>query len=486
MILRGYQEDLIEGARVALKTYRSVLLQSPTGSGKTALTVRMMSNAADRNLSSMFMVHQKELLKQTSKALWKQKLQHGLIASGKSQSLMPAQVAMGQTLVRRLDRYEEPRLIIIDEAHRAAASTYLKIIERYPNAKIIGLTATPERTDGKGLGSIFETIVTGPSVRQLIDAGYLCDYEIMAPPTSINLEGMKVSLGDYDTAEAEAEIDKPSITGDAVEHYIKYASGKRCVVMCVSVSHARHVADQYRATGIQAEAIYGGMDDSERESALERFSRGETKVITNVQLLIEGVDIPSIEVVQWLRPTQSLIVWLQGNGRGLRPAEGKEFLLILDHVGNWKKHGLIDEDRIWTLDGRKPKARRLEMEAVENISTQRCDKCHHLFRTGPDHCPMCGAEVAQYKPKDIQILEGELEKINLEKERVERKKEKGTTRDLRDLIELGLRRGLKKPAAWAAHTIASRKGNKAGKEDFEEAEKMLKDIKRGEKPAWPE
>lgn len=485
MQLREYQKQLIADAREALRHHRSVCLQSPTASGKTALTVHMMSSAAERGLSSMFIVHQKELLRQTSKALWEQRLEHGMIAAGKAHSILPAQVASVQTLVRRLGRYDPPRLIIIDEAHRAAASTYIKVLNAYPDAKIIGLTATPERTDGKGLSGIFDALVLGPTVRQLIDAGYLSDYEIMAPPTVVDLSDIKTSMGDYEKAQLEAAVDKPTITGDAVDHYIKFAMGRRCVVMCVSISHAKHVAEQYNANGIAAEIIYGDMTDTQREAVLVRFSKGTIKVLTNVQLMLEGVDIPAIEVIQWLRPTQSLIVWMQGNGRGMRIFPGKESLLIFDHVGNWTRHGLIDDDREWTLEGRKARQRKKEQEGIENVSIQRCPECHHLFRTGVDHCPRCGAEVEQYKPKEIQIIEGQLEKINLERERKQRRRETGRARTVREMIELGIRRGLKNPAAWAAHTVSARAGRKAGTNDFREAEKIHRAIKTEGRAVWP-
>ncbi|PHS13448.1 MAG: restriction endonuclease subunit R [Blastopirellula sp.] len=474
MILRPYQDRLMDGARMALRRSRSILIQSPTGSGKTALTVAMMSRAASRGLSSFFCVHQKELLKQTSQALWEQRLEHGMIAAGKRNSIMPCQVASVQTLVRRLDQYKEPAMIIIDEAHRAAAATYMKILEHYPNAKIIGLTATPERTDGKGLGHLFQEIVEGPSIRELIDAGYLCDYDLFAPPTETNLDEIR-NISESDTAQLEQAIDKPSITGDAVEHYIKHASGKRCVVMCVSVNHAKHVAAQYRTQGIPAEAIYGDMADADRDGCFSRFKKGETLILTNVQLLVEGVDIPSIEVIQWLRPTESLIIWMQGNGRGFRIFDGKGNLIIFDHVGNWKRHGLPDDDREWTLEGRKSRASRgSEDEAA--IGIQQCKECFGIFRSGVDTCPTCGAPVILLPPKELTIKEGQLEKINLERERTNRRQEQGRSSGMKELVELGVRRGMKKPGEWAVFVLASRKNRKPTAEEFAEVREVLAEV----------
>jgi len=473
--LRPYQERLIDETRQALRRNQRVLMQAPTGAGKTAITVYMMGRAAESGKRSMFIVHQNELLSQTSKALWEQKLEHGMIASTKSRSTLPAQVASVQTLVRRLEQYEEPDLVIIDECHRSAATTYQAVLKAYPNAKVIGLTATPQRTDGKGLDDTYSALVQGPSIRQLIDAGYLADYEIFAPPSTIDLSAIKTRMGDYDKKELEQTIDKPTITGDAVATYKKHATGKRCVVMCVSIRHAQHVMQSYRASGVPAEMIEGSMTNREREQVLDRFRKGQTLVIANVQLLIEGVDIPAIEVVQWLRPTQSLIIWMQGNGRGLRPSEGKQHLLILDQVGNWAKHGLPDEDREWSLEGRKKGKRKKDDEADVNV--QQCKHCFHIFRPGVDKCPSCGQPVEVRKQAEIQVVDGELEKIDLEAERKARKRNQGQAKGLRDLVLLGVRRGMKNPSGWAVNVHCARQGRKPSGQDYQHAKQMLQEVR---------
>lgn len=472
MQLRDYQSVLIERTRQAMRSHRNVLMQAPTGAGKTALTVFMMATAAKRGKRSIFLVHQSELLQQTSEALWKQHLAHGMICPGKAYSKLPVQVASVQTLVRRMDKYPEPDLIVIDEAHRAAASTYRKVMEFYTNARVIGLTATPQRTDGKGLDDLFDTIVEGPPVRSLINAGYLSEYELIAPPIDIDMSSIKTKMGDYDKKELESAVDRPTITGDAVAHYKRHAMGRRCVVMCVSIKHAEHVCAQYKAAGIEAVQIDGKMTNAERKSVIERFRRGEVKVICNVQLLLEGVDIPAISVVQWLRPTQSLIVWLQGCGRGLRPAPGKDKLMILDHVGNWSRHGIPDEDREWSLQGR-PKGRRKQKDEEPDLQIQQCLSCFHVFKTGPDFCPSCGEPLPRKGRPELEVVDGELQKIDVEQIRRERKREQGKARTLEDLVALGMRRGFKKPDAWAAHTMAHRVGKKPTRADFQKARSLM-------------
>ena len=472
MKLRPYQEDLIDKTRQALLRNKRVLMQAPTGAGKTAITVYMMSRAAEAGKTSVMAVHQNELLTQTSKALWDGKLEHGMIASGKTRSYMAAQVASVQTWVRRMDQYSEPDLIIIDECHRSAASTYQKILEQYPNARVIGLTATPQRTDGKGLDGTYTELVQGPTIRQLIDAGYLCDYEIFAPPSSLDLSEVKTKMGDYDKKQLEHEVDKPTITGDAVATYKKHANGKRAAVMCVSIRHAEHVMESYNAAGVPAEMLEGKMTNKEREAVIDRFRSGETLIVTAVQLLIEGLDLPAIEVIQWLRPTQSLIVYLQGNGRGFRVSEGKEKLTILDQVANYKRHGLPDDDREWTLEGRKKGKKRKEDDEAD-VSIQQCKHCFHIFRPGVAVCPSCGMPVEVRQKAEIEVVDGELERIDVTALRKQAKQEQGAARDLVDLVKLGQRRGMKNPAAWAAHVHASRAGRKATPADFANAKRVM-------------
>jgi len=285
---------------------------------------------------------------------------------------------------------------------------------------------------------------------------------------------VKTRAGDFAKEQVEAAMDKPTITGDAVNHYRKLAKGKRCVVMCTGIKHADHVAEQYRQAGVPAESLDGTMTDKERAECLERFDRGETLVLTNTQLLIEGVDIPAIEVVQWLRPTQSLIVWMQGVGRGLRPAPGKDRLLLLDHVGNVHRHGLPDDPREWSLDGRKKGKRKANEEP--DVAIQQCQSCYAVFRPGPSECPKCGEPVKKQPPRELEVVDGELQKIDLEQARKDRKREQGAARTLRELVALGVRRGMRKPGAWAAITAASREGRKPAPAEFEQAKRIEREL----------
>lgn len=477
--LRDYQEEGVHKLRNSIMRVRKALLVSATGSGKTRIAIRIMQGAQQQGKSVWFIVHRRELCKQTSRELWKAKLEHGMIMSGKAQT--PAcsiQIATVLTAAKRVETWKKPDIIIIDEAHRSVSNSYTKILEACPDAYVIGLTATPARTDGRGLGEIYNEIVETKPMRWLIEHGYLSDYKLIAPPISaIDLAGLKTVAGDYDQKELQNRMDKPTITGDAIAAYKQHVMGKRCMVFCSGIKHSEHVCEQYNAAGIQAEHIDGTMGDTEREGALERFREGVTLVLCTVQLAIEGLDIPAVEAVQMLRPTKSMIVYLQIIGRGLRPEDGKEFCWILDHCENWKqpRFGLPDDDREWSLDSKK-KGKRKKSDEEADIKIQACPECFHVFPKGPDHCPACGKKMPVYDrtPKEKA---GDLIEIDKAMIRRERNIAQGQARTLDDLVALGIRRGMKKAPAWAAITLAARESRKPKPKDFTDAKEIYKRIK---------
>lgn len=473
--LRDYQLDLMSRVRDMLRRHRAVICQSATGSGKTALAVYMMARAQERGLRSMFCVHRRELIDQTSHALWNQTLQHGLIMPGRSKSPMLAQVASIQTLVRRLDQYPAPDLIVIDEAHRAAAPTYQRIMAAWPGARVVGLTATPRRTDGRGLREAgFTSIVCGPPTSWLIEEGWLSDYVVYAPgQPAVDLSGVHTSMGDYVRDELAAAVDKPTITGDAIREYQRHAAGRRAIVFCVSRKHSRHVCEQFRASGISAEHVDGDTPDADRRDRLDRFRRGETLVLCGVDLFIEGLDIPQVEASILLRPTKSLIVHLQSIGRVLRPSDGKDRAIILDHVANTLRPelGLPDDPRDWTLDGRT--SRRKKSESEVGLSVRQCPRCFAVHRLAAA-CPHCGH--VYEGGREIEQRDGELVEISRARVVRERKREQGRARTIEDLAALGVRRGMRKPAAWAAITAAAREQRKPTPDEFRRANDEVRRI----------
>lgn len=421
--VRPYQDDMIAAVRAALRRNRRVCLQAPTGSGKTRVLCYMADGALKKLKRTTFVVHRAELLRQASDALDSLDLPHGRIAPGESMTRDLIQVAAVQTLIRRLDKLPAPDLLVLDEAHHANASTWGKLIDNWADARMVGLTATPCRLDGRGLGDIFGELVIGPSVRWLIDQGYLADYRIFAPPIGIETGAVSKRAGDFAKDALARLVDKPGITGDAVRHYHRLASGRKAIVFCVSVAHSKHVVEQFRSTGVRAEHLDGTENDLRRQRVVQSFVRGETKVLSAVDLFGEGFDVPDAEVAILLRPTQSLSLHLQQVGRVLRPvyapdhdlrtvdgrlaaiaASGKPHAIILDHAGNSLRHGLPDEERDWTLKGRPRKA------GSKAPAVRQCPVCFACHLPRPI-CPECG-HVYGAAPREIEERDGQLEQVN--------------------------------------------------------------------------
>jgi len=438
-----------------LQGARSILITSPTGSGKTILTAHMLKTASQKNMSAWFLVHRRELIKQSIRSFKMVGVPHGVIASGFMEAKrLPIQIASVQTLIRRLTRYRTPSLIIWDETHHIGASSWDKIYRYFPNAYHIGLTATPMRLDGKGLGNWYKKIVHGPSVSWLIENKFLSPYKIYAP-SHINTSGLHTRMGDFITSELDELVDRPTITGDAIKHYTKFCPGARAVVFCVSVKHSRHVVDQFNAAGIPAEHVDGETPPEVRDAAIKRFSSGETKILSNVELFGEGFDLPAMEAVILLRPTRSLGLYLQQVGRCLRYVEGK-IAIILDHAGNCERHGLPDEERNWQLSSDMPIENKSDSE---KISVKVCPECFAAQVSGRPSCMFCGCSFpVQYR--EIDQKEGDLVEVDPATLRKKRLQAQGRCQTVEDLVEEGKRRGYKRPRLWAQYVFNARQQKK--------------------------
>lgn len=456
LTLRPYQTALLDGARQAFRERkRAVLLQLPTGGGKTVSGSQMIAGSSAKGNVCWWLAHRRELIAQTSKTFSAMGIQHGVIAGGNSTDPHKrVQIGSIQTVARRLDDLSPPDLIIFDECHHLGAAQWQKIFDAFPNAKIIGLTATPWRLDGKGLGAWFQDMISGPTVAELIDEGSLSRYRLFAP-TQVDTSAIKMQAGDYKRDDLAATMDKPSITGDAVQHYLKLCRGKRAVAFAVNVEHSQHIAAQFNANGIRAEHVDGTMDAGSRDGAIQRFIAGETLVLTNCELFGEGFDVPAIEAVILLRPTKSLSLHLQQVGRALRPSPGKTEAIILDHAGNSLIHGLPDDDREWTLADRE---KRKKGESA-SVAIKTCMECFHIYRPAPA-CPACG-HTAEAKGREIEHVDGVLEEVDPAVLRAARKQEERRAQSLDDLIQLGKQRGYKNPAVWASKFHAARQAARA-------------------------
>lgn len=391
--LRPYQADMLERAARDFQDVRRVLLQLPTGGGKTVI----FSAAAQRETERVAIVaHRRELIRQAH-----------IRTPGSAiyPSAEPQRITVGsiQTFARRLDALPRFGLIVLDEAHHAVAGQYERFLASQPEARVLGVTATPERLDGRGLGTVFERLICGPSVAQLTADEYLKPARVYGPPAPLDLSRVRTTAGDFNAADLEQIMARPSLLGSATEHYERLAAGRPCLVFETSVKLAQESAAAFRAEGWRFACVWGGMGDDARDAALADLAAGRLHGLTSCELISEGLDIPSVSCVILRRPTQSLGMFLQQVGRGLRPDGRWADLVVLDHAGNCLRHGMPDADRVWSLDATKRRG--------AGIAVAQCPSCYAMHPPAP-RCPSCGhsyeAARAEAERRELERLEGEL------------------------------------------------------------------------------
>ncbi|MEO1020859.1 MAG: DEAD/DEAH box helicase, partial [Pseudomonadota bacterium] len=404
IVLRDYQQDAFDQLRQSFRSHRRTVYVLPTGGGKTKVFASIIAAAVNKGSRVLVLAHRKKLVEQAAEAIAQVGVHHGLIMPGRSGNNLPVQIGMVATVANRLEKIEAPDLIVVDECHRATAKTYQNIIGYYPRARVLGVTATPQRTDGRGLGDIFSDLVEGPSPRALIDDGYLSRYRLFIPERLIDARGVGQVAGDFNQRKLAVASDNCAITGDAIEQYRRHADGLQGIANCVSRAHCEHVAEQFREAGIPAERIDGSMSEREQNDIIDRLYSRQTMLLMNCDLISEGVDIPGLSVSISLRPTTSLIVWMQQNGRVLRRSKGKEYAVVLDHAGNTYRHGFPCEPREWTLEGRAKGERRKNDRALA-VST--CGSCFAAYPSSLDRCPHCNADKGE-RARTIEHRDGNL------------------------------------------------------------------------------
>lgn len=457
-ILRPYQNDCVDGVRRALQEgARAPLLRLPTGGGKTVIACAIMKGAIAKGFRCLFLAHRDQLIKQCSRKLAENKVHHGIIMAGVTPDhLAPVQVGSVQTMIRRIRKFAYHfDIIFIDEAHLSAAKTYIDIIAAFPKARVIGITGTPGRLDGKGLGveagCIYDRLVEGVSTKELIALGYLVQPDAYAPEMKFNLDEIHVTRGDYDENELSAAMDRPIITGDAIDHYRRLASGVPALAWCINIQHARNTADLFNAAGIPSTMVCGDTEGPERDRVLHDLSRRKLHVVTFCQLLVEGIDVPAIGALILLRPTRSLVAYLQVGGRALRPDPEdptKTRAIILDHAGLTWKHRLIESDREWSLSGRPKK----DKASAPSIPLLQCLECGKVFEPAPV-CPRCGTPVPAPTSREIEVVDGQLGKVTedmIAAAKNDRKWRIRRAKTLEDLQKLGEEFGYSKK--WATLT----------------------------------
>lgn len=402
MQLRNYQTEIITRTHHSMKCHhRHPLVCSPTGSGKTVIFAWLARQTQLKGKTVWFVVHRKELLDQTFDTFNKFDIPVDKIHIG-----------MVYSFANHPERYGKPDLIIYDEAHHSAAGTWQKVINQNPDAFMIGLTATPCRLDGKPLGDIFDDLIVGITPKELINQGYLSSYRYFAPSVA-DLSNLNKKGSDYDLEQADEILNQRAVFGDVIHHWHKYADNLQTICYCSSIKHSISTAEAFQADGINAVHFDGNTPKDDRTEIIKRFRCGEIKILCNVDLIGEGFDVPDCWCCVLLRPTTSLGLFVQQAGRSLRPQPGK-VAIILDHVGNYTRHGLPDDDRTWSLDTPIKPENRFTEEGMLKI--KQCLSCYFTFPAGPSVCPNCGAEIATTREEIQQIESIRLEEIKQRRE----------------------------------------------------------------------
>jgi len=467
MKLRNYQSELIVDVKKALRLYRRVLIQLETGGGKTAIAAFMALSAVAKGNTIVFTCHRSELIIQTALTFGRLGLKYGFIAAGYPYDpTAPIQIASIDTLKNRMNKIPEPSIVVWDEAHHLGAAGWTRVQATWKNSYHIGLSATPERLDGRGLEDNFDFMIKGKDAKWLIGNGYLSEYDAFTP-TSPDVSGIKTIAGDYQKSGLVEEMEKPSITGDIVKHYLKHARGKRAIGFAVTIDHSEHMAETFRKSGIMAIHLDGNSKSGDRKAAAKAFAAGDIDVLWNVGLFGEGYDLSAqagtdvtVDAVILARPTKSICLHRQMIGRALRPKTDKSNAIILDHAGNimrfGRRGGLPELSPDWTLKGReKGKRRPVDDEADQAI--KRCPACLAAHLPKPV-CPFCGH--VYESGRTIEERDGDLNRIDAASLMGETFAEDYRERSLEELYTAATEAEKTNPAQWAARIVTIREQNR--------------------------
>jgi len=459
--LRPYQSNVVDATRAALRTgKRRVLAYLPTGGGKTRVATAITQRALGKSSGRVIVLaNRKQLVHQFAAALRAAGLDVG-VAQGENTTGLHHRVVVCSidTIHARNYLFDDVALFIIDEAHGVAGSEkYRTLLFRYNRVPVIGLSATPF---SRGLGKpypeladrpLFEELVVGATVQQLVDDGFLTDIEIYAPskPDMSKAKTSRTPEGeqDYRQADIDKAADRPELVGDIIAHWLKLAEGRKTICFASSIPHSQHIVESFRATGVSAEHLDYHADDDTRADILTRFERGDFTVLSNVALLSEGFDVPDTACMILARPTKSLTRFLQMVGRVLRPADGKTHALLLDHSGSVERIGHpFDELPLALCDGNPNKAGRQERTKPE---PKPCPSCKFIKPAGTRKCPKCDFEPE--RQNDIEVRDGELRKLD-------RKTRKPATPDRKQhvysqLLQVARNKGYS--SGWVAHKYRS-------------------------------
>lgn len=406
MQLRDYQIDLIDKVKKSYKSgHNAPCIVLPCGGGKSVIVAEIAKRTTNKGNNVLFLVHRKELCEQIHNTFenW-----------GVNMSLCT--IGMVQTICRHIDKMIAPSLIITDENHHSLANSYKKIYDAFPKAKRVGVTATPVRLNGSGLGDVNDELIVGVSARYLIDNDFLAPYDYYAP-SSIDLSGVKISKGEYNAAMVEKLVIQKAIFGDVITNYKKLADSKQAICYCTTVNHSKTMEKEFNKAGIDARHIDGETPKEERSKIIDMFRNKQIDILCNVDLISEGFDVPDCECAILLRPTKSLTLYIQQSMRCMRYKPNKR-AIIIDCVGNYLRFGLPDDSRSWSLDGKK------KNDNFANSDIKTCTSCFGVFSKKDNiisfqgalayKCPYCKAIIPiEGKPRKPikEITKSELIKV---------------------------------------------------------------------------
>lgn len=360
----------------------------------------------------MFLIHRKEVLDQAVKTFSKQEVKMNLTTMG-----------MVQTLTRRVDKLPTPNVILVDEAHHALAKSYQRILNKFPKAIVLLFTATPRRTGRIQLDQIADDIIVGQSIHELTDKGFLAPFRYFQPPNDFDVKALKRgSTGDY-TAESMQEAMSTKIFGHIVKQYKRIAKGMQAVVYTYSIDSAIKITNEFNSEGISAIEVDGTTSKEKRNLAVRKFRDQEIKILVNVNLFTEGVDLPNVDCVIMARPTASLALYLQFSMRCLNPRPGKT-AIIIDHANNFKTFGYPDDDRDWKQAIKSGKQKSKSLLTDPGLSIVTCDYCFAVVKASEvkdGKCPICGKPIKVHEAKpvsDIDLVEATKERQNIIREMV--------------------------------------------------------------------
>ncbi len=454
-VLRPYQQKIVNRVDTEFRSGVSrIALQLATGGGKTVIFVSMIADAVKTGARVLVLAHRREIIEQISETLTRFGVPHGIIAAGTPETDHAIQVASVASIARRLDRWADKfDLVVIDEAHHAVAGSWAKVIASQSRARLLGVTATPERLDGRGLGDIFESLVLGPPVADLIALEALCAARIYVPAAAPDMSGARTRGGDYAVEDMRARMGGVVITA-AVREYHRICPGLPAVAFCVDIQHSQDVAAAFRAAGYRAAHVDGDTPADDRRAMIAALGTGELDVLCNCGLISEGVDVPVVTAAILLRPTQSLALYLQQIGRVLRPAPGKESAIVLDFAGNSTIHGLPDEPRTWSLE-----SKRRDRKGMGEPVVRRCEECGAINYAASRTCCECGASLLTRRERaEIEIQLAEAERARLVEEIREmsyRNRLEWAGNDEGRLHQIARACGYKK--GWVFHIITERR-----------------------------